>query len=408
MSHAHAEPLSLLNRRWSVPDAAPVACAAPSPGHDELVAITDELVAITDDGRRTNGPEPTWKGRFIGHSRNERLDESTEASRSRLRRASVWVGTVILLLIAWGGLAPQEATAQIIPWPGPEPSSPVDSPDVDFFAAQLSAMETAIGGYIGGIRDIASGLLWLLIALEIAISGAMWGLSRTGIDEIVYRLGIKILVWGVVFLIIADTGDPSGNLNMQHIPNGFRQLAFSLFGSPAGWPTNVYPGDLLELGFIEAARIMGAGLLAGWWFTNFIGWMAMVAAIATLGAFTVIAIRLWIAIINTIIAVLVGLVMIGFAGFRGTAALADRYLIWVIHASIVLFFIDALIYLGGPVISAMFSAAIAGDLMDTILGLMMWPVIALTFLGMILYIPKNAARVITEGASTGLQNAVSM
>jgi hypothetical protein len=56
----------------------------------------------------------------------------------------------------------------------------------------------------------------------------------------------------------------------------------------------------------------------------------------------------------------------------------------------------------------MFSAAVAGNLLDTILGLMMWPVIAGTYLGMVLYIPRTAARVITEGASTGLQNAIGM
>jgi hypothetical protein len=38
----------------------------------------------------------------------------------------------------------------------------------------------------------------------------------------------------------------------------------------------------------------------------------------------------------------------------------------------------------------------------------MWPVIAGTYLGMVLYIPRTAARVITEGASTGLQNAIRM
>jgi type IV secretory pathway TrbL component len=312
------------------------------------------------------------------------------------------------IVIGVGALNVPGAEAQAIFWPGPEPSDPVEPPDVDFFAAQLSAMETSIGGYLGGIRDIARGLLWLMIALEIAVSGAMWGLSRTGMDEMIYRLGVKILVWGVVFLIITDTGVPSGILNMQSIPNGFRAIAYSLFGSPTGWPTNVYPGDLLELGMIEGARIMSAGLLAGWWFTTFIGLMAAVAALVTLGAFVLIAIRLWIAIINTIIATLVGLIMIGFAGWRGTASLADRYIIWVFHASIHLFFVDALIYLGGPVVSAMFSAAVAGNLLDTILGLMMWPVIAGTYLGMVLYIPRTAARVITEGASTGLQNAIGM
>lgn len=324
------------------------------------------------------------------------------------RRRGAWGAALAVLALALWGIAAPDATAQVIPWPDPGPSDPVDPPDVDFFATQLAAMESSIGVFVGGIRDVAAGLLWLMIALEIAISGAMWGLSRTGIDEIIYRLGIKILVWGVVFLIIADTGVPSGNLNMQNIPNGFRALAYSLFGGPTGWPTNVYPGDLLELGFIEAARIMSAGLLAGWWFTSFIGLMAGVAALVTLGAFILIAIRLWIAIINTIIATLVGLIMLGFAGWRGTASLADRYVIWVFHASITLFFVDALIYLGGPVIAAMFSAAVAGNLLDTVLGLMMWPVIAGTYLGMVLYIPRTAARVITEGASTGLQNAIRM
>jgi len=336
---------------------------------------------------------------------------STSAARPKpfLRAAAVLrLLTVGMLLFSISAVSAPEADAQAIFWPSPEPSDPVEPPDVDFFAAQLSAMETSIGGYLGGIRDIARGLLWLMIALEIAVSGAMWGLSRTGMDEMIYRLGVKILVWGVVFLIITDTGVPSGILNMQSIPNGFRAIAFSLFGRPTGWSTNVYPGDLLELGMIEGARIMSAGLLAGWWFTTFIGLMAAVAALVTIGAFVLIAIRLWIAIINTIIAALVGLIMIGFAGWRGTASLADRYIIWVFHASIHLFFVDALIYLGGPVVSAMFSAAVAGNLLDTILGLMMWPVIAGTYLGMILYIPRTAARVITEGASTGLQNAIRM
>lgn len=320
------------------------------------------------------------------------------------RRLVRWGVALFLVAVASGGT---ETLAQSIPWPNAPENGAVPAPDVGFFATQLSVLEATLTTYTGQIQNLARDLLILLIAIELAVSGATWGLSRTGIDELIYRLALKILVWGVLLKVIADTGSPSGILNMQNIPNGFRGMAFSLFGSPTGWGTNVYPGDLLEMGLIEAARIMGAGLLAGWWFAGVIGWIAAAAAVVTFAAFALLAVRLWIAIIHTIVAALIGLILLGFAGWRGTASFADRYIVWVFHASLFLFFMDTLLYLGGPIVSAMFQAAIDGSFLDTLLGLLMWPVIALTYLGMALYIPKHAARVITEGASTGLTRAIS-
>jgi len=351
----------------------------------------------------TTIPAASW-GTGADRTIADRTRVHNSRALSRARRVLLATSTFLL----YKAVAASSVRAQALPWPDPSEEEGVPPPDVDFFATQLSTLEATIGTFIGGIQDLAADLLILLIALELAVSGAMWGLSRTGMDELIYNLGIKILVWGILFKVIADTGDPSGLLNMQNIPNGFRGMAYALFGGPTGWATNVYPQDLLVLGAVEAGRIMGAGLLAGWWFTSTVGWIAAAAAIITFGAFALLAIRLWVAIIHAIIATLVGLVMVGFAGWRGTASFADRYVVWVFNTSITLFFMDTLLYLGGPVVANMFRAAIAGNLLDTLLGILMWPVIALTYLGMALYIPRQAARVITDGATTGLQRAIGL
>jgi type IV secretory pathway TrbL component len=60
--------------------------------------------------------------------------------------------------------------------------------------------------------------------------------------------------------------------------------------------------------------------------------------------YTIVAFRLWVAIMNSIIAVATGLVLLGFAGWRGTAGLADGCITWVFSAAIKLFFLDLLLY----------------------------------------------------------------
>jgi P-type conjugative transfer protein TrbL len=326
-------------------------------------------------------------------------------SWEKLGRGLRWAAA----LVALSTMSATSAQAQFFDWwPDPPTDEEVDAPEVAFFTDQIIVLEDTIRAYVDNVQELAWDLLYILIALELAVSGAMWGLSRTGIDELVYRLAIKILVWGVIFMIIADTGEEGGLFNMEYIERGFRNIAYSVFGSDSGWSGAVYPGDVLEMGFTEAGRIMAQGLTSGWWFVPFSAVMGGVTAIVCLAGFSIVAIRLWIAIINVIFATIVGLIMIGFAGWRGTAALADRYIIWVFSAAIKLFFLDCIIYLASPVMGAMYTEAIDGGLLSSLLGAFMWPVIAMTYVGMALYIPNVAGRMMTENATTGLQRAMSL
>jgi type IV secretory pathway TrbL component len=119
-------------------------------------------------------------------------------------------------------------------------------------------------------------------------------------------------------------------------------------------------------------------------------------------AFAFVAIRLFIAILHSILVAIAGLVLLGFAGFRATAGIADRYLAWAIAVSIRLFLIQILVAVCQQVMNVSYS----GMSIDGFSDLLMWNVVALSYAGLVLYVPNSAAKMLMQGVDFRIASAV--
>ena len=269
------------------------------------------------------------------------------------------------------------------------------------FTEQIAAFERDLRGMMGSGKVLARDLLLLLIAIELAVSGAMWGLGRVGADELVYRLAIKCGIFALILKVIEDTGTASGIFNLEHIPNGFRALAVRLTGmSPP------YPGDVLAMGFEVSADISRIAFLKMWITPPLLSTLVSVSVVIVTASFVVIGIRHFIALIHAVLVPAVGIILLGFAGFRGTASLADRYIMWMFNVAIKLFLLDVLIAIVNARLPAVFAELIAG--WEGFFQVFMFPAFALAYVGLVLYVPNMAARLLTENLSVNISRYVNL
>ena len=121
-------------------------------------------------------------------------------------------------------------------------------------------------------------------------------------------------------------------------------------------------------------------------------------------SFGAVAIRLFIAIVHSVVAWGSGLVLLGFAGFRGTATIADRYIGWVFSVSMRLFFLDLLISLAQSLLPRVF----ADIPLNSVLDLFLFPLVALTYAGLVLYLPNAASRLLTDNLNFQISRYVGL
>jgi P-type conjugative transfer protein TrbL len=269
--------------------------------------------------------------------------------------------------------------------------------DLHIMTDQVVRFEEEMKRWLPEAKKIARGLLILLIGLELLVSGAMWGLSRAGPDEIIYRLTIKVFVFALILKVIQDTGSPGAVLNLEHIPNGFRAMAGSITGLKAP-----YPGDVMDLCWKVTSSVWKASLNGSWMFVWVAKDFVLASTLIIFFAFAFVAIRLFIAILHSILVAIAGLVLLGFAGFRATAGIADRYLAWAIAVSIRLFLIQILI----AVCQKVMTLSYGGMSIDGFSDLLVWNVVALSYAGLVLYVPNSAAKMLMQGVDFRIASAV--
>jgi hypothetical protein len=262
----------------------------------------------------------------------------------------------------------------------------ITPPDWSVLTGVVVDFESVLKGYLPAAKALARDLLLLLIAIELAVSGALWGLSRMGIDEFVFRIAVKTCLFALILKVIQDTGNPSGLFNIEHIPNGFRALAGTLSGLSAP-----YPGDVLDTAAAVITDILEYADSESWFFISWTEMSAMIAINIIWLAFGAVAIRLFVAIIHSIVA-------------WGSATIADRYLGWVFAVSLRLFFLDLLISLAQLLLPAVFASIPLNGVLD----LFLFPLIALTYAGLALYVPNSASRLLTDNLNFQIARYVNL
>jgi hypothetical protein len=284
------------------------------------------------------------------------------------------------------------------------PAGTATTPPVTFVHTLVSNFESTLRGFIANARPIARDLLILLIAFELISSATTWGLSRTGLDELIMRLSFKILVWGLILAVISGTGVPSSIFNLEHIVSGFRSLARMVAGTSLPTP---YPDVVIGWAFDQSACLLLQANTNGYLLFGLTGFWSLLASLGVILGYTIVAFRLWVAIMNSIIAVATGLVLLGFAGWRGTAGLADGCITWVFSAAIKLFFLDLLLYVSEatlPLVQGELDMVLSTQ---SLLAFTAAPLVAWFFAGLAIYIPSVAGRFFRRHVNIGIARSIS-
>ena len=257
-------------------------------------------------------------------------------------------------------------------------------------------------GLLGG--EVAF-LTATLIVIDITIAGLYWAMSHaTGQgDDVIARLIRKVLYVGVFAYII-------GNFNWlaSIVFRSFAGLGLTASGSTLTQAEFLQPGRLAKTGIDAAAPIMEQiGDMTGFpsVFTNldvitvlFLAWLVVILS------FFILAIQLFITLIEFKLTTLAGFVLVPFALWNRTSFLAERVLGNVVSSGIKVMVLAVIVGIGSNFFDE-FTAALRGQEPD--IGQAMSLVLAsLTLFGLGIFGPGIASGLVAGAPQLGAGAAV--
>jgi type IV secretion system protein TrbL len=266
-----------------------------------------------------------------------------------------------------------------------------------FMAAFIRYIDSGFG-LLGG--DVAF-LTTMLIGIDVTMAGLFWAMG--GEDDIIGRFLKKILYVGAFALILGS----------------FSTLADIIFRSFAGLGITAGGGtmtadDLLRPGFVastgfEAARPMldQVSELIGFvgFFENFLTIaVLMIAWLFVIVAFFVLAIQLFITVIEFKLTTLAGFVLVPFALWNRTGFLAERVLGNVVSSGIKVMVLAVIVGIGSGFFDEFVAAGGAGEIdltqaMSLVLG-------SLALFGLGIFGPSIASGLVAGAPQLGAGAAV--
>jgi type IV secretion system protein TrbL len=268
---------------------------------------------------------------------------------------------------------------------------------IDRFTETFSRYIDSGFGLLAG--DVAF-LTTVLVAIDITLAGLFWAMH--GDENVPVQLIRKVLYVGFFALLL----------------NNFKGFADIVFQSFAGLGlkasgTAMTAADLMRPGFVAAAGFEAsrpllekAGELIGvtTFFSNFVTIAVLLLAwVIVLLAFFVLAVQLFIAIIEFKLTTLAGFVLVPFALFGQTAFLAERVLGNVISSGIKLMVLAIVVGIG----SSIFGTLVRPTAEITLTQAASTILAAIAVFGLAIFVPGIAAGLITGAPQLGAGAAVA-
>jgi len=268
---------------------------------------------------------------------------------------------------------------------------------IDRFTETFSRYIDSGFGLLAG--DVAF-LTTILVAIDITLAGLFWAMH--GDENVPVQLIRKVLYVGFFALLL----------------NNFKGLADIVFQSFAGLGlkasgTAMTAADLMRPGFVASAGFAAsrpllekAGELIGitTFFSNFVTIAVLLLAwVIVLLAFFVLAVQLFIAIIEFKLTTLAGFVLVPFALFGQTAFLAERVLGNVISSGIKLMVLAIAVGIG----SSIFGTLVRPTADITLTQAASTILAAIAVFGLAIFVPGIAAGLITGAPQLGAGAAVA-
>ena len=252
-----------------------------------------------------------------------------------------------------------------------------------------------LGGDVGFLTSV-------LIGIDITLAGLFWAMG--GEDDVIGRFLKKILYVGVFAFIL----------------NSFPTLADIIFRSFAQAGLTAGGGSLTAADLLRPGRLAGTGFEAAWplleqvsdllgfttFFDNFLTIaVLLIAWLIVICAFFILAVQMFVTIIEFKLTTLAGFILVPFALWGRTAFLAERVLGAVVTAGIKVMVLAVIVGIGSGFF-AEFTAALQGQEPD--IGQAMTLVLAsLALFGLGIFGPSIASGLVTGAPQLGAGSAVA-
>jgi type IV secretion system protein TrbL len=266
-----------------------------------------------------------------------------------------------------------------------------------FLATFIAYIDSGFGLLEGDVAYLTT----TLIVIDITLAGLFWALSEN--SDVIAGLIRKVLYVGFFAYVISNFQLLSGILFDSFAALGIKAGSGTLTGDDL-----MRPGYIAGVGFEAALPLLEeAGDLLGpiAFFHNFVLIaVLMVAWAIILAAFFILAVQLFVAILEFKLTTLAGFILVPFALWNKTAFLAERVLGNVITSGIKLMVLAIIIGIGSTLFSSVTEAFSGGD--DITLADVMGAVLAaMVFLWMGVFGPGIASGLVSGAPQLGAGSA---
>jgi len=263
---------------------------------------------------------------------------------------------------------------------------------IDRYLAIFSQYIDSGFGLLGG--EVA-WLTGILVALDVTLAGLFWALGGT--DDVIAKLLKKVLYVGAFAFLLNNFNQLAGILF-----HSFAGLGLTATGATLTEAELLQPGRLAAVG-VEAARPLLAqiGDLAGFpeVFLNldsiavlFLAWLVVIVS------FFVLAVQLFVTLIEFKLTTLAGFVLVPFALWNRTAFLAERVLGNVVASGIKVLVLAVIIGIGSSIFGEFTAPTGPDPSLDVALATMLG---ALALFGLGIYGPGIAAGLVAGAPQLG-------
>src|SRR5437016_802443 len=265
---------------------------------------------------------------------------------------------------------------------------------LDIFSRYIDSGFGLISGDVGFLVKI-------LIGIDVVLAALAWA---AGEDEVIQAFAKKVLYVGFFAFILNNW-----NTLAQAIFKSFAALGLKATGSSLSYADFLRPGKLAQAG-VQGADVLLAQIqrLSGFpevfWNLSEIMLMAL-AWVVTLIAFFVLAIMLFLAVIEFKLTTLKGFILVPFALWRGTSFIAEPVLGQVITSGVRILVFAVVTGIGTQIFSQILPSSPTAELslQDALTVLLA----SMTVGGLALYAPKIAAGIVSGAPQLGLGAAVA-
>lgn len=252
-------------------------------------------------------------------------------------------------------------------------------------------------GLLGG--EVAF-LTATLVVIDMTLAGLFWAMG--GNDDVIARLIKKVLYVGAFAFIITNFNTLAGILF-----NSFAGLGLTATGNTLTQAELLQPGRLAAVG-VDAGRPILAHIdeLSG--FPDFLMNLSTIAVLflawlVVIVSFFILAVQLFVTLIEFKLTTLAGFVLVPFALWNKTAFLAERVLGNVISAGIKVLVLAVIVGIGAGIFGEFRTPPGAEPSLDQALAIML---AALSLLGLGIFGPGIATGLVSGGPQLGAGAAV--